>query len=279
MMTQQSFMRRMHSRLTREAHRAKRLILPSGGDRNRVRLKKLSGVHAGSKAVVIGMGPSLRTEDLDRLIGVSTFACNKIYLAFDKTQWRPSYYSICDVLVAQNNRDRILATDFGGALPIHSSVVKESLSQQHRALFYDYSGSIADWQPSTSAVMRGNLESGLFAYGYSVVIDQIQLAYAMGFTEVYFIGVDFSFSGGIPTGQGSASGDVLRSQGEINHFHPDYRKPGETWTVPRMQEQEHAFAFCRAAFERAGRKLFNASRKSALTVVEKIPFDSAFPPL
>jgi hypothetical protein len=56
---------------------------------------------------VIGNGPSLRPEDLDRLGSEITFASNKIYLVFDQIAWRPSYYSVCDPLVAQNNRETI----------------------------------------------------------------------------------------------------------------------------------------------------------------------------
>ena len=108
-------------------------------------------------------------------------------------------------------------------------------------------------------------------------MDQIQLAYAMGCSEVFLVGVDFSFQGGSRTGQTCESGDVLKSEGERNHFHPEYRKPGETWTVPRLKEQEHAFKFCRAAFERSGRRLYNASRNTALTVLERVSFDDVFP--
>jgi hypothetical protein len=245
--------------------------------RNNQKLAQLTNRHAGQRAVIIGMGPSLKTEDLDRLQGVVTFACNKIYLAFEKTEWRPTYYSVCDILVAQNNREKILATDFGGAVPLHNAVTKKLLAVQAGALFYKYNGSIVEWQPGQAAVMPANIGKGILTGGYSVVIEQIQLAYAMGCSEVYVIGVDFHFSGGNRVNQNCISGEVLKSEGEVNHFHPDYRKPGETWTVPRLAEQEHAFKFCRAALERSGRKLYNASRQTALTVVERVSFDEVFP--
>lgn len=240
------------------------------------RLRNLNGIHQGEDAVIIGMGPSLRPEDLERFIGFRTFACNKIYLAFENTDWRPDYYSICDILVAQNNREAILQADFRNTLPLHSDIVWPELRMQKNALRYKYSKSIADWNPGEDTRIASNIETGIHSHGCSILIDQIQIAYAMGFKNVYLVGVDFSFSGGKPTGDRCSSGEMLQSDGELNHFHPDYRKPGETWTVPKMQEQEHAFKFCLAAYQAAGLNLYNASRQSALTVLPRVSFDDIF---
>jgi hypothetical protein len=222
------------------------------------------------------MGPSLRPEDLDQFKGFRTFACNKIYLAFDKTDWRPDYYSVCDILVAQNNRDAILKADFRHTLPIHSISVWPELHDQKNAICYAYGKSIADWKSSENPSITKKLIHGVHSHGCSVLIDQIQIAYVMGFRNVYLVGVDFSFSGGISTGDRCSSGEVLKSDGEVNHFHKDYRKHGETWTVPKMNEQEHGFDFCRAAYEAAGINLYNASRESKLTVLRRVSFEKIF---
>ena len=47
------------------------------------------------KAIILGNGPSLNEINLDLLVNrkdVSTLACNRIDLLFDKTDWRPDYY-------------------------------------------------------------------------------------------------------------------------------------------------------------------------------------------
>ena len=243
---------------------------------NDERLCALTHKHKGEDAVIIGMGPSLKVEDLEKFQKMASFACNKIFLAYSKTRWRPNYYSVIDILVAENNRDEILHADHGNSLPIHSETTWDLLKTQRNALCCKYAGSIEDWDNGVPAIMNESLADGILACGYTVLVDQIQIAYAMGFKTVYLVGVDFSFSGGIKTSEKCASGEVLISKGELNHFHKDYRKPGEKWTVPKMEEQRHAFAFCRAAFERDGRKLINASKKSELDVLEKIHFDKIF---
>ena len=43
-------------------------------------------------AYILGNGPSLTVELLDSLIGHVTYACNRIHLIYDKTEWRPTYY-------------------------------------------------------------------------------------------------------------------------------------------------------------------------------------------
>lgn len=261
--------------LKHKIRRVQRLVL----DVPRIaKIRKFKGIHRGESAVIIGMGPSLRPEDLDRFDGFRTFACNKIYLAFDKTSWRPDYYSICDILVAQNNSEAILNADFQEAVPFHSQTVWPDLSGQKNALRYEYDNvkSIEFWKEGSTATIPA-VPEGICSGGYSVLIDQLQIAHYMGFKRVFLVGVDFSFSGGKPTGAQCSSGAVLTSEGEVNHFHPDYRKPGETWTVPEMEKQRHAFSFCKTAFEQSGIELINASRTSILDVLPKIPFDQAFP--
>jgi len=49
--------------------------------------------------LVVGNGPSLRVEDLESLAHIPSVASNKITLLFDRTQWRPTLYTIADPLL------------------------------------------------------------------------------------------------------------------------------------------------------------------------------------
>ncbi len=242
----------------------------------------LRGVHAGKRAFVVGNGPSLRLEDLKRLEGEITFASNKIYLAYDSIDWRPSYYTVCDHMVARQNCDRIRLLDSKMLLPV-------SLQG------FDCANSSALWYPELS----GNesfrdepveaLDSERFGFskeavfglhgGYTVLYHQLQLAYHMGIREVYFLGVDFSFS--VPDSRvvderfdDAAHRDAVVSEGEVNHFHPDYRKAGERWTLPRLDLQALAFQRARSVFEADGGSLRNASRATELAALERVDLDS-----
>ncbi len=239
---------------------------------NDCRLQRLQNKHAGEKCVIVAMGPSLKTSDLDLLHNIPTFACNKIYLAYEDTKWRPTYYTVIDVLVAENNKRAIESVSTTRIFPF---AIKAKLAKKTGDIFYKYNGTFESSAPNQTS-FNEQLTRGILAGGYSVVLDQVQLAYAMGFQTVFIIGMDFSFKTAPTTGDNCEHGEILKSQGEVNHFHPDYRKKGETWTIPRLDKQEQAFHAAKAAFEKDGRKLLNASRQTALDVLEKVNMKTIF---
>jgi hypothetical protein len=112
----------------------------------------------------------------------------------------------------------------------------------------------------------------------------LQLAYFMGIREVYMLGLDFEFVTPSVTAEHSgyasrwgalniAANDVLAGQGEVNHFHPDYRPKGELWVAPNLEKSRRAFGAANEAFRHAGGRVWNASRKTRLDVFPRIPLD------
>ena len=85
---------------------AKRGLAITSNDR---KLLALKDKHKGEPCFIIGNGPSLKISDLQKLHEANqiTFAFNKIYLAFEQTDWRPTYYIVEDSLVAQLNKNKI----------------------------------------------------------------------------------------------------------------------------------------------------------------------------
>lgn len=241
--------------------------------RNDRRIWELRNKHQGEKCVLIGMGPSLRPEDLSYFQGFTTFACNKIFLAMEKAGWFPDYYFISDVLVAEQNREGINNSILDNSQRIYHSSITRRLEGYGDPISFTWQGNL---NKVKEPYLRNNLVGGLFAGGSTVIFEMIQFAHFMGFSEVYIVGLDFDFSLSESTGERCRSGEILVSQGEVNHFHPDYRKPGEKWTVPKMDEQKIAFSYARVCFEKSGRKLINASRKTKLDVLETEAFQRVF---
>ena len=230
------------------------------------KLQALRGRHRGRRGVVIGNGPSLRVEDLARLEGEITFASNKIFLAFDQVAWRPTFYSVSDILVAKNNREAINGLDLFKVFG--DSVAPEFPAQNDIIWLRERSPSVQQFSEDCSECVYG---------GFSVVYYQLQLAFHLGIREVYLIGVDFNFEVPKPSGEICGHGEVIVSEGERNHFHKDYRKPGETWTMPRLDKQLEAFTCTKEAFERNGGRVYNASRFTKLEVFPRVSFDDIFP--
>ncbi len=74
------------------------------------KVRELKDRYRGKRCFLIGNGPSLRIEDLDKLHEHHeiTFACNKIYNVFRNTEWRPDFYVMMDVWVLRSDTRNIL---------------------------------------------------------------------------------------------------------------------------------------------------------------------------
>ena len=95
-------------------------------------LENLHNLHLNQTAFIVATGPSLTINDLNKLKNEITFSCNKIYLAFNNTEWRPSYYSVIDRLVAKNNKDIIKDLKLK---KIFSSVVKPYFKESNDVIW------------------------------------------------------------------------------------------------------------------------------------------------
>jgi len=240
----------------------KRMLLRSGlpVTANNRKLRALKNRHRGEKGFFIGMGPSLGVEDLDLTRGGVSFACNKVFLCYDQTDWRPDYYSVIDIKVAENNRDAIGALE---GTKIFDVSVKPELGHIEDAIWVNGGLSDAEGRP----VFNDDPFRG-FGAGATVIFFQLQLAWFMGIREFYLMGLDFSFKIPQKRAGDSIHGEVLQNEDEVNHFHPDYRKKNETWTMPDLDKQKEAFAAARDFIEGRGGRIRNCSRKTELDVFE-----------
>lgn len=230
--------------------------------RNQGRIAALRAKHANRRAFILGNGPSLAIADLTNLSGELTFAANKIFLAFDDTPWRPSYYNVEDVLVIEQNYHRINAlTGFPKLLKLNHFPLR--WKQDKETVFYAMKVMTGDRFPAFSQ----DPQDGLLC-GYSVTFTSLQWAYYMGFREIYLLGVDFSFS--VPKADEKG---FVTSGGEKNHFARNYRAPGEKWVVPRLDLQEKALSHARDWLAARGVRVFNATRGGKLEVFPRADFD------
>lgn len=228
--------------------------------------------YKGRRAFIVATGPSLRIEDLDYLKHEITLSCNKIFLAFHKTEWRPTFYSIIDRLVAEELQQQIVKIS---SIKFFNNVGRPFFSEHDDTYWLkDLPSPTIDGKRQSK--FSKDIRIGIYG-GYSVVYTLMQIAYYLGISELYLIGLDFKFVKSKDTGTRTDANEViLKQENEINHFHPDYRPKNSCWTEPRLDIQYDAFICAKRAFEDAGRKIFNASRKSALDVFQRIDFDQLF---
>lgn len=229
-------------------------------------LAKFNNIHKGCRCFIIGNGPSLSVKDLDKLKNEITFASNKIYLSFEETSWRPTYLCVEDWLVAKQNYETL------NSISLQKFIEKETLDYLtvRDAVVFEFIHS-QDGPDFSYNMMNG------ICHGHSIVCSQIQMAYYMGISEIYLIGVDFSFEINVESaGKIFDNIDYYEYDGSSNHFHPDYRSKGELWAHPNLEAQYAFFDNVRKNVITDTFRIYNASRKTELDVFEMKDFDELF---
>jgi hypothetical protein len=228
---------------------------------NFFKLRKLKNIHKNKRAFILGNGPSLCVEDLNKIKDEITFAANKIYLAFGETSFRPKYYFVEDLLVYEQNIkeiSNIKQMKFFPTVALKNAKVKNGI---YYKLVYE------NYYPSFPNISN-DISKEVF-WGATVIYSMIQFAIYMGIKELYLIGLDFNFL--VPIGQENSSEIV--SSGEKNHFHKNYRKVGEKWNHPKLEEQYNAFLGIREYCEKNEIKIYNASRSTKLDVFDMMTLE------
>ncbi len=223
---------------------------------SRQRLATLQNRHAGQRCFIIGNGPSLKGMDLRPLQTEFTFGLNRGYLLSDRIGGPTTF------LVAVN---RYVVEQFASEMLTTGS--ETFIGWRSR-----------NWVPAgsdVSFVRRGRpftFASDMAAEGVwegaTVTYVALQLAFHMGFDDVILIGVDHSF-----TSHGPANELVVSEEADPNHFDPSYFGPGVRWQLPDLTTSEIAYRLAQSAFERAGRRVTDATVGGSLEVFPKTDFE------
>ena len=79
--------------------------------KNREAIKRFQGIHNGERCFIVANGPSLLKTNLDLLANEITFGLNRIYLNFDKSSFRPTYYVSVNELILEQFATEISKLD------------------------------------------------------------------------------------------------------------------------------------------------------------------------
>lgn len=226
----------------------------------------LRNKNKNSRIFLVGNGPSLQVQDLDKLKNEITFAANKIYLAYEKTTWRPTYYMVEDDLVFIQNYE--LIKNLKDSIKLFPYRAKVWAPQIDDATYFNLS---FPEQMKEFPQFSNNPLKELY-WGSTVIFTMIQWAAYLGCKKIYLIGIDFNFN--VPNEY--VGKQEIISDGEVNHFHKNYRKKNEKWNKPNLDIQVLSFQKAKEFCDSNDIKIYNASRDSKLDVFEKVDFDLLF---
>jgi hypothetical protein len=214
-------------------------------------------IHRGESCFIIGNGPSLNRMDLSPLGDCHTFGLNKIYLLCEKADLRPSYYVAVNPLVIQQGVGEIAKLACPSFLPFDAAW---ELVGPRDHVYYLKTGAV--WMFQKDLLER-------VCEGSTVTYVAMQIAYYMGFKEVFLIGVDHNYAV-----KGSPNEEQVLRGDDTNHFDPGYFK-GQKWNLPDMEGSELSYGIAKYVYRYGGREIFDATLGGRLDVFPRISYEEA----
>lgn len=220
-------------------------------------IKALKGKYDGKRCFIICTGPSLTTEDLDKIRDEYTFGMNSICLLDDKTSFRPTFYGCNDLGVYKklktsieqycSNQIEVFVSD---RIKRHGDIKKGWHVFPENVAYHTYDRWFKQnfWCKFSGDCYRT-------VYGmHSITHSLIQLAVYMGFKEIYLLGADCNFP-----------------KGKQIHFQ-DYGVPDTTIDTAR-ERNIAGYKEVKKQMNQYGFTVFNATRGGALEVFERVNLD------
>jgi hypothetical protein len=236
------------------------------------RISKLKNCNEGKRCFILGNGPSLNKCDLSLLTNEFTFAVNSIFL---KEDFVPTYYVVEDHHVARDNN-----TEISRYQPVSYKFIprnyKHLIKSDSKTLHYNMNTGYYQNYSSNYCIPRFSADAASRMYcSQSVTMMCLQLAFHMGFNEVYLIGMDFNYV--IPASAVIEEGGVILStEDDPNHFDSAYFGAGKRWHDPHIDRVERSYILSKLCFEAHGRSIFNATEGGKLEVFERVSYQELF---
>ena len=234
-------------------------------------LKTFQNKYKGKRCFIVGNGPSLNKCDLSLLENEYTFGVNGIFYKTEEMGFKPTFYMVEDHHVIDDNLEKI--NEYSPKFKFFPSLYKEKIRNTDNTYFF--SADLGFYRESHPyyCVPRFSRDFSEVSYvGQSVTYMNMQLAYYLGFTEVYLIGMDFLYQ--IRETDEERGATLISNEDDINHFHPDYFGKGKKWHDPKVERVGWNYEYAKEQFEKDGRKIYNATIGGKLEIFERRGYDS-----
>ncbi len=249
-------------------------------------IKKLRDIHKNERCFLIGNGPSLCVEDLDKLKNETTFACNSIYALFPYTEWRPTYYVATDTIQTEIlSRERIIGEISQQVKSCFLSFsafekINKHFDENNRIRFLNCVWGVLKKDNVLKVRLSDEIDKRVYTVG-TVMYVMMQIALYMGFSEIYLLGVDMSFSVEQKANGEMKNNDVVDHQDIIE-------QEEKRFSIPLLKErfglqylglidnQIAAYSMANEYAKKNSIKIYNATRGGKLEVFERVNFDTIF---
>ena len=160
------------------------------------KILKYKNMHKGKRCFIVGTGPSLDINQLHLLKNEYTFSMNSIILAFNQTEWRPTYYVIQDPRAYNIFKDKLLSYNFeevfiGINHRYNGIKIKHKDKNFYKYCYYPL------YLRADENIYKIKFSDDCYKIVYdgtTVTYSILQLAMYMGFSEIYLLGIDCDYT-------------------------------------------------------------------------------------
>lgn len=223
-------------------------------------IRKLKNSQKGKRCFITCTGPSLRIEDLEALKDEITIGVNSIVKAYDRTDWRPTYYAMVDYYAFG---DFLAKTNFkGGKLCekesfLHYRVNPKNKTGKEVYCLINYRNHLPTWMKKNKIKLSDDLS--VCAYDcFTVTIFAIQVAMFLGFKEIYILGADCNYSG---------------NQIHFIEMPDDQKKISEGWLPDALALSINGYRAAAKFAKKHGVEIYNVTRGGMLEVFPRKNLD------
>lgn len=231
-------------------------------------IKQFKDKHKGERCFIIGNGPSLKAEDLDKLKNEYTFASNFIFKINDQTDWRPSYYTTNDPWfcnsISKKNISQIIAE-----YKFLFTQIAQNQNLIFEFTFIEYNNPIRN---SIDVNISLDMSKKAFAVR-TITYFNIQLALYMGFAEIILLGIDHNYS----KIKINHSDEIINTDCKKDHFYDDkniYNVTDKDYGM--LHYSELGYKKAKEHCDDNNIKILNATRGGKLEIFDRVEFDTLF---
>ena len=213
-------------------------------------LKQYKDIHKGERCFIVGTGPSLKMEDLEKIKGEYSFSVNSIVLSFPDTTWRPTYYAIGDSFGYEKLKTAIREANMP---TIFCGISNKVMTPKMDVKFIPYPVNLLDHGkmiPEHINKFGGDAFKVVYD-GHSITYSAMELAVYMGFKEIVLLGIDCDYSKAV---------NHIKAYSVQTDINAAYLMR-ESYKVARKWTDVHDV------------KILNATRNAKLDVFEKVELE------
>jgi hypothetical protein len=232
--------------------------------------ESLKGKFNGKRIFILGNGPSLNDTQLYLLKDEYTMCFNRVNLMMERLNWLPNFYVMTDDLLVKDFAKEVVAdilpkVDYAFFPDLHPSNVNfKKRIGEHPNVYY---------LKTDIPEFRADLPN--CGINKTVTNAGLQIAAYLGFTEIYLIGVDMSFSDQ-KVDKANSRVWTAKNDDDPNHFDPRYFGEGRKYHNPTVHEMFEQFDIAKKFFDNLNVKVYNAGVGGKLEVFPRVDYKSLF---